>query len=143
MTFAEKFGALLGMIKFSHTIFAFPFALMGAVLASLESNTGPTFGQVFWICLAMIGARSGAMGLNRIIDARIDAANPRTEGREIPAGKISIKEAALFVAGSFVLLLVSAWMLNPLCFYLSPVVLFFLFLQRYIISGVTAGSLKG
>lgn len=127
----EKIGDLLGMIKFSHTIFAFPFALMGVILASLEMRAAPSIGQLFWICLAMIGARSGAMGLNRIIDARIDASNPRTAERHIPAGKISLPEAWLFVLGSFALLLLAAWMLNPLCFKLAPVALFFLFLYSW------------
>ncbi len=131
MTTAEKIAALLQMIKFSHTIFAFPFALMGAVLASLASSSAPSAGQIFWICVAMVGARSGAMGLNRIIDARIDAANPRTEKREIPAGKIRVSEATAFVAVSFALLLVAAWMLNPLCFYLAPIAIFFLVLYSY------------
>ncbi|BCR03098.1 4-hydroxybenzoate octaprenyltransferase [Desulfuromonas versatilis] len=129
--FFEKTKTLLEMIKFSHTIFAFPFALMGVVLASLASGAPPSFGQVFWICVAMVGARSGAMGLNRIIDARIDARNPRTAERHIPAGKVSRLEAWLFVLGSFALLLFAAWMLNPLCFYLAPVALFFLALYSF------------
>lgn len=119
------------MIKFSHTIFAFPFALMGVVLAAMEGGTPPTLGQLFWICLAMVGARSGAMGINRIIDARIDADNPRTADRHIPAGKVSYQEAWLFVLGSTALLLVSAWMLNPLCFYLAPVALSLFVLYAY------------
>jgi len=126
-----KISDLLGMIKFSHTIFAFPFALMGVILASLAAGRAPGIGQLFWICLAMVGARSGAMGLNRIIDARIDAANPRTAERHIPAGKISLPEAWLFVIGSFALLLLAARMLNPLCFKLAPVALFFLFLYSW------------
>lgn len=131
MTFIEKTVALLQMIKFSHTIFAFPFALMGVVLASLVSQELPGLSQVFWICMAMIGARSGAMGLNRIIDARIDAANPRTVNREIPAGKVSMREAVLFVAAALALLLFASWMLNPLCLYLSPVAILFLVLYSY------------
>ena len=127
----EKITALLQMIKFSHTIFAFPFALLGVVLASLVSGEAPSFSQVFWICVAMIGARSGAMGLNRVIDAKIDAANPRTEQREIPAGKVSLREAIAFVAVSFAILLFAAWMLNPLCLMLSPVAIFFLALYSY------------
>ena len=127
----RKISDLLGMIKFSHTIFAFPFALMGVILASLEAEVSPGFGQLFWICLAMVGARSGAMGLNRIIDARIDAANPRTAERHIPSGKVSLLEAWLFVLGSFALLLLAAWMLNPLCFKLAPVALFFLVLYSW------------
>jgi 4-hydroxybenzoate polyprenyltransferase len=127
----DKTRSLLEMIKFSHTVFAFPFALMGVVLAAQASGAPPTLAQVFWICLAMVGARSGAMGLNRIIDAGIDGENPRTASRHIPAGKISGREAWIFVVVSFALLLLAAWMLNPLCFYLSPLVLFFLALYSY------------
>ncbi len=126
-----KLTALLEMIKFSHTVFAFPFALMGVVLASLASSTAPTLGQVFWICLAMVGARTGAMGLNRIIDARIDADNPRTSERHLPAGKVALTEAWLLVLGAFALLLLAAWMLNPLCLTLAPVAIFFLALYSY------------
>jgi 4-hydroxybenzoate polyprenyltransferase len=127
----DKTRSLLEMIKFSHTVFAFPFALMGVVLAAQASGAPPTLAQVFWICLAMVGARSGAMGLNRIIDAGIDGENPRTASRHIPAGRISRREAWIFVVASFALLLLAAWMLNPLCFYLSPLVLFFLALYSY------------
>ena len=126
-----KLRTLLEMIKFSHTVFAFPFALMGATLAALKSGAPPSVGQIFWICVAMVGARSGAMGLNRIIDAKIDAENPRTASRHIPAGKVSTREAWLFVLSSFAVLLVAAWMLNPLCFYLSPLALFFLALYSF------------
>ena len=134
MSDSRPFGrvrTLLEMIKFPHTVFAFPFALMGATLAAMKSGTPPTAGQILWICLAMVGARSGAMGLNRIIDAKIDAENPRTAARHIPAGMVSTREAWLFVLASFALLLVAAWMLNPLCFYLSPVALFFLALYSF------------
>lgn len=119
-TIFARTKTLLEMIKFSHTVFAFPFALMGAVLASLESGTPPTWGQLFWICAAMVGARSAAMGLNRIIDARIDAENPRTASRHLPSGQVSLKEAWLFVAAATALLLLAARMLNPLCFALAP-----------------------
>ena len=126
-----KLTALLEMIKFSHTVFAFPFALMGVVLASLASGRAPTVGQVLWICLAMVGARTLAMGLNRIIDVRIDAANPRTADRHLPAGKVALTEAWLLVLGALALLLLSAWMLNPLCLKLAPVAIFFLALYSY------------
>jgi 4-hydroxybenzoate polyprenyltransferase len=126
-----KIRHLLEMIKFSHTIFAFPFALMGATLAALANGQPPSAAQIGWICLAMVGARNAAMGLNRIIDARIDAENPRTATRQIPAGVISRQEAWIFVAGSTLLLLVAAWQLNPLCFYLSPLVLAFFILYAY------------
>jgi 4-hydroxybenzoate polyprenyltransferase len=126
-----KLTALLEMIKFSHTVFAFPFALMGVVLASLASRAVPTFGQVFWVCAAMVGARTAAMGLNRIIDARIDAGNPRTASRHLPAGRVAPVEAWLLVAGAFALLLLAAWMLNPLCLKLAPVAIFFLVLYSF------------
>ncbi len=127
----DKIKALLEMIKFSHTIFAFPFALMGVLLAALANGTLPGFGQIFWICLAMIGARSGAMGLNRLIDAKIDAANPRTAERHIPTGKVSILEAVCFIAVSLAVFLFAAWMLNPLCFYLAPLAIGFFVLYAY------------
>ena len=127
----SKIRHLLEMIKFSHTVFAFPFALMGATLAALANGQPPSGAQIGWICLAMVGARNAAMGLNRIIDARIDAENPRTAGRQIPAGIISRQEAWIFVASSTLLLLVAAWQLNPLCFYLSPLVLAFFILYAY------------
>lgn len=126
-----KIKTLLEMIKFSHTVFALPFALMGAVLAALANGTPPTISQIFWICMAMAGARTVAMGLNRIIDAKIDAKNPRTADRHIPAGKVKRYEAWLLVSGALALLLVSAWMLNPLCLALSPVALGFLVLYSY------------
>lgn len=129
--YLRKLTALLEMIKFSHTVFAFPFALMGVVLASLVSGTPPTFAQVFWICVAMVGARTGAMGLNRIVDARIDAANPRTAERHLPAGKVSAAEAWLLVLGAFALLILAAGMLNPLCLKLAPVAIAFLVLYSY------------
>lgn len=127
----DKLATLLEMIKFSHTVFAFPFALMGAVLASLASGVLPTFAQIFWICAAMVGARTFAMGLNRIVDARIDAQNPRTADRHLPSGKVALGEALLMVSGALLLLLFAAWMLNPLCLKLSPVAIFFLVLYSY------------
>ena len=127
----EKIKTLLEMIKFSHTIFAFPFALMGVVLASLASGKAPGVGQVFWVCVAMVGARTTAMGLNRLIDAKIDAKNPRTADRHIPAGKVSIWEAALFILVALVIFLFAAWMLNPLCLKLAPIVVGFFVLYSY------------
>ncbi len=127
----NKIKNLLEMIKFSHTIFAFPFALMGVVLAALASGKAPGIGQVFWICLAMVGARTAAMGLNRLIDARIDAGNPRTANRHIPAGKVSILEAILFILVTLVIFFFAAWMLNPLCLKLAPIVVGFFVLYSY------------
>ncbi len=124
----SKVRSLLDMIKFAHTVFAFPFALIGAVLAARANGAAPTLAQLVWICLAMVGARSGAMGLNRLLDAHIDALNPRTATRHIPAGKVSRLEAWLFVVASFALLLVAAAQLNRLCLYLAPLAVFFLVL---------------
>ena len=127
----EKIRTLLEMIKFSHTIFAFPFALLGVVLASLAIGALPGFIPIFWICIAMVGARSGAMGLNRLIDAGIDADNPRTAERHIPAGTVSVRDAWLFILGSLAVFLFAAWMLNPLCFKLAPVAIGFFVLYAY------------
>ncbi len=127
----DKIKTLLEMIKFSHTIFAFPFALMGVVLAALASGKAPSVGQVFWVCIAMVGARTAAMGLNRLIDAKIDAGNPRTADRHIPAGKVSIFEATLFILVALLLFFLAAWMLNPLCFKLAPIVVGFFILYAY------------
>lgn len=126
-----KVGTLLEMIKFSHTVFAFPFALMGAILAALASGHPPAPEQVMWICVAMVGARTAAMGLNRIIDAQIDAQNPRTAGRPLPAGKVSHLEAWLLVACAIAILLIAAAMLNPLCLALAPVALLCFVLYAY------------
>ncbi len=114
----NRIKIILEMIKFPHTVFALPFAFTGAVLAA---GGMPAWGKVLWITLAMVGARSGAMGMNRLIDAEIDARNPRTSSRAIPAGILTKAQVGLFSAASFALLVLSAYMLNPLCFKLSPV----------------------
>ena len=116
------------MIKFSHTIFALPFALSGALLAA---NGIPSPRQLLWIVLAMVGARTAAMGLNRLIDAGIDARNPRTAGRAIPAGQIGKGTTLLFILVSIGLLLIAAAQLNPLCLKLAPLALFLLTLYSY------------
>lgn len=116
------------MIKFSHSIFALPFAFTSALIAA---SGVPAPRQIFWIVVAMVGARSGAMGLNRIIDRKIDADNPRTAGRELPRGAIGVGETVLFVALSFGVMVFAAYMLNPLCLMLSPVALAVLFLYSF------------
>ena len=116
------------MIKVEHTLFALPFAFTGMFLAA---NGLPDMRTVALIALAVLGARSGAMGFNRIADAKIDARNPRTEKRDIPAGKISVAEASLYVVLSFALYFFAAYMLNPLCFYLSPVPFIVFLLYSY------------
>jgi len=117
------------MIKFSHTIFALPFALSAVVMA--WKTHAPSFMDLLWIIVAMVGARSAAMGFNRIVDADIDLKNPRTAIREIPSGLLSKKEAVTFVAISSAVFVISAAMLSPLCFYLSFPVLFFLLFYSY------------
>jgi 4-hydroxybenzoate polyprenyltransferase len=118
----------LEMIKFSHTVFALPFALAGALLAARGI---PAWQQIFWIVMAMVGARTAAMGLNRVIDAEIDARNPRTAGRAIPAGLLGKGTVIVFIILSVVLLLYAAARLNSLCLKLAPVALFFLVLYSY------------
>jgi 4-hydroxybenzoate polyprenyltransferase len=127
--FKEKTLKYGKMIKFSHTIFALPFALSAVVLA--WQTHVPSFWDLVWILLAMVGARSAAMGFNRIVDASIDKKNPRTAIREIPAGILSQKEAAVFVLISSVIFIGAAALLSPLCFMLSFPVLFALFFYSY------------
>jgi 4-hydroxybenzoate polyprenyltransferase len=128
MSLFNRIKIFLEMIKFAHTVFALPFAFTAAVLAARGL---PSIYQTFWIVVAMVGARTAAMGLNRIIDADIDARNPRTSGRAIPAGLIGKGTVSVFVAIGVILLLYAAYRLNPLCLYLSPLVLFFLALYSY------------
>jgi 4-hydroxybenzoate polyprenyltransferase len=111
-----NFRDYLELVKFSHTIFALPFAL-GAMLIS--ANGLPEWNIVGWVLLAMVGARTAAMGFNRIVDRHIDAQNPRTANREIPAGKIQVWQAALLVIISSALFIFAAWSLNLLAFWLS------------------------
>ncbi|MCI3920283.1 putative 4-hydroxybenzoate polyprenyltransferase [Paenibacillus sp. TRM 82003] len=128
----NKIKVFLEMIKIEHTVFALPFAYMGSILAAVvELNRLPAWSEIGWITLAMIGARSAAMGLNRVIDAAIDADNPRTALRAIPAGLLSKKEVLLFIVASFALLFVAAFQLNLLCVYLLPIAVFFLTFYSY------------
>ncbi len=110
------------MIRFSHSIFLLPFALSALVLAPREQLS---IGRLFWILAALVSARSAAMGFNRIVDRGLDGANPRTAGRAIPAGRISLGEAWAFVLISAGVFLFSAAMLNPMAAMLSPVALGF------------------
>jgi 4-hydroxybenzoate polyprenyltransferase len=112
-------------VRFSHSVFALPFALAGALLASRRAPiTGGTLG---WILVAMVCARSAAMGFNRLVDARMDALNPRTSNRELPRGAMSTREAVVFVTLASVGFSYSAWRLSVLCFVLSPVALAIVF----------------
>ncbi len=114
----ESVKKLLDMIKFPHTVFALPFALTSAVIAARGIPDGRT---LFWILVAMVGARSGAMAFNRYVDAEIDALNPRTKNRHIPKGEISKRAALVFAVISYGVFVFAAYNLNRLCFLLSPV----------------------
>ncbi|UHA72959.1 UbiA-like polyprenyltransferase [Paenibacillus sp. 481] len=123
----KKVRIFLEMIKIEHTLFALPFAFMGAILGGmvLESRF-PTWSEWGWIFVAMVGARSAAMALNRLIDATFDAKNPRTATRAIPAGLLKAGEVIIFTAISFGLLFWAAANLTPLSFYLLPIAVFML-----------------
>ncbi|MBI3939481.1 MAG: UbiA family prenyltransferase [Acidobacteria bacterium] len=129
--FRQNFVELLRMINFEHTVFALPFAYLGAFIA----RGVPTGRQMLWITLAMFGARTGALCFNRLVDADIDALNPRTQMRALPAGRLSRRFVIQFTAFSIVLLLYSAFKLNVLCFLLSPVavgiIFFYSFTKRF------------
>lgn len=115
----------LDMIKFEHSIFALPFAMIGMMWASISTRTGawPGWGTFGWIVIAMISCRSAAMAFNRIVDRDIDAINPRTQMRALPAGLLQLRQVNLFFYGSVILFIVAAGMLNRLSLELSPVAL--------------------
>lgn len=113
----------LSLIKFSHTIFALPFACVGFFLATTRSTTSIDWFLFVKMLGCMVFARSAAMAFNRYIDRRIDAQNPRTAVREIPAGTISPQNALAFVGINCLLFVITTYWINPLCFYLSPIAL--------------------
>jgi 4-hydroxybenzoate polyprenyltransferase len=117
------------MIKFSHSVFALPFALSAFALASREEGVGAR--QLAFVLVAMVGARSAAMGFNRLADQALDSRNPRTAGRELPRGVLSRVEVWAFVVLSAAALVLAAAMLNPLCLALSPVALGIVFGYSY------------
>jgi len=120
----KKLGIIFADIKFQHTIFALPFAVMSAFLAA---EGFPETEKLLWIFVAMVAARSSAMSFNRIVDARFDAANPRTQGRALPSGKIGTGSYIVFLVASSLIFILSAAMLNRLALYLSPVALAIVF----------------
>ena len=132
MTIFRNIGITLEMIKWEHSVFALPFALCGAMLAA---GGMPTAAQLGWILVCMVSARSAAMAFNRLADAQIDAANPRTATRAIPAGILSQKFVVLFVAGACAVFVLAASQLNRLTLYLSPlalgIVLLYSFTKRF------------
>jgi len=124
----EKVTTFFRMIKIEHSLFALPFAFTGALLAARGI---PSFWKIFWIFVAMVSARTIAMGLNRVIDAKIDSKNPRTADREIPTGKISRKKALLYIVLSLVVYEIATYQLNMLCFILSPIPLIVFVVYSY------------
>jgi 4-hydroxybenzoate polyprenyltransferase len=114
-THPRRFASL---VKIEHTVFALPFAYVGALLAV---DAVPSAHDLVWITVAMVGARSLAMALNRLIDAEIDARNPRTAGRELPAGRLTRMQVVLFCLASLAVFLVAVWQLDPICRWLWPI----------------------
>lgn len=116
------------LVMFSHTIFSLSFALIAMLLAS---EGLPNFYTLFWILVAFLGARTGANAINRVIDAEIDAKNPRTATRQIPQGLIKKKEVIAFTVVCFIIMIIGAAMLNPLCILLSPIAIFLMTIYSY------------
>ncbi|MFL0269516.1 UbiA-like polyprenyltransferase [Candidatus Clostridium radicumherbarum] len=122
---AKDYGTL---VMFSHTIFSLSFALISMLLAS---NGLPSLSKVFWILVAFMGARTGANAINRVIDAEIDSKNPRTAMRQLPQNLLQKKEVIIFSSVCFLVMIIAAAMLNPLCLILSPIALFLLIIYSY------------
>ena len=122
------FKNYLELVKFSHTVFALPFALASMLVAAHGFPPVRIFG---WILLAMVGARTAAMGFNRIVDRDIDALNPRTRNRELPSGKVSLSGAWFLVVASSLLFCFAAWQINVLALLLSPLTLAVLFFYSF------------
>jgi 4-hydroxybenzoate polyprenyltransferase len=136
----SRFGSYLSLVKFSHTLFALPFAMIGFFLGILGSNSlyvGKTLdmplllNRFFLVLICMVAARSAAMAFNRYLDRHFDAKNPRTAIREIPRGIIAPNSALRFVIICCVILMISCWFINRICFYLSPVALFVILFYSY------------
>jgi 4-hydroxybenzoate polyprenyltransferase len=122
---------VLEMIKFEHSVFALPFALVGALLAARAAGGLPTWRQILWIIVAMVGARSAAMSMNRIADLKYDAHNPRTANRALPKGDLTVGFVWVFTVIASAVLVIAAYRLNPLALKLSPVALAILFFYSY------------
>jgi 4-hydroxybenzoate polyprenyltransferase len=127
----SRIRIVLEMIKFEHSVFALPFALVGALLAARAGGGLPTWRQILWIVVAMVGARSAAMTINRIADIEYDGRNPRTANRALPKGELSVGFAWVFTIVASGVLVLAAWQLNPLALKLSPVALAILFFYSY------------
>lgn len=118
------------LVKFEHTVFALPFALAALLLAS--GNVWPSGHTVLWVVLAMVGGRTYAMGLNRLVDEKIDGANPRTKNRPLPAGRVGRGEAWALTVLSLVLMTWATWQLPPLCLKLLPLAILILTVYSYV-----------
>lgn len=125
---AVRFASL---VKLPHTLFALPFAGMGAVLASYQFPHAITLGAILWIVIAFTAARFAAMAFNRIVDRRLDALNPRTRARELPSGRLTVRQAVIGVLAAAALFVFAAWQLNPLCGMLAPLALGWVFFYSY------------
>src|SRR5262245_28276002 len=126
----SRVATYLRFVRFSHSVFALPFALTGALLALHRTGdwTPSLIGwRLVWIVVAMVAARSAAMGFNRLADASHDALNPRTAARELPRGAMTRAEARVFILVTAAVFVFAAWKLGPLCFALSPVALAIVF----------------
>jgi len=123
-----KVKQVLQMIKFEHSVFALPFALMSAFLAEKQS---PSFNKLLWIIVAMVSARSAAMAFNRIADLKYDRINPRTLNWPLPKGELSINFVIVFIIVSVSIFFISAYLLNKICFYLSPIALLIIITYSY------------
>ena len=129
---ASRIKTVLGMIKFEHSVFALPFALTGALLAARWTRHGwPSVGQILWIVVAMVAARSAAMTMNRIADLRYDGENPRTRQRALPMGALTLQFAWLFTLVAVAVFFVAAWQLNPLALELAPLAIAILFFYSF------------
>ncbi len=116
------------LVMFSHTIFSFSFALLSMLLAA---GGIPKIKTLFWILVCFMGARTGANAINRVIDAKIDAKNPRTANRQLPKGEMKKTEVILFVTVCFLVMLIGAYEINLICFLLSPIALFLMIIYSY------------
>ncbi len=124
LSLLAKLSAIFSDIKIQHTVFALPFAVMSA---SIAAGGMPEVEKMIWIMVCMVGARSAAMAFNRIVDARFDLKNPRTQGRAIPSGRVDVKSYWLFLIASSAIFIFAAGMLNLLALYLSPLALIIVF----------------
>jgi 4-hydroxybenzoate polyprenyltransferase len=127
----SRIRIVLEMIKFEHSVFALPFALVGALLAARAGGSLPSWRQILWIAIAMVSARSAAMTMNRIADLEYDRRNPRTRNRALPTGELTLGFAWAFGLIASAVLVFAAWLLNPLALKLSPVALAILFFYSY------------